>query len=257
MEKESIMRVVVFFSGGASSLKYLLEKSSSINQSYKIVGAFTDRKDAPGVKLAKVAGIPVKCLDYRDWCLKHNVKVTSSNDRRGYFNDVSGLIKSFKADVIMLSGFMLIVTNPLLKEYRFRILNVHPADLTILNEKGKRRYVGKNVVAEAIADCGKLVGYGKEIRSTVHLVVREVDGGPILFTSHPIPLNRKDDPAKLQERMKKECDGPAYDKSLIFLAKSHMNVLRLLRKIPKKDFQRNFSNLQVGNWIMRALASGY
>lgn len=256
MVKEKMMRVVVFFSGNASSLKYLLEEGSSINQSYEIVGAFTDRKDAPGIKLVKAANIKLQCLDHRDWCRKREVTVTSLGNRRKYFDDVSRLIKSFEADVIMLSGFMMIITNPLLKEYKFRILNVHPADLTIL-ESGKRKYVGMNVVAKAIADCGSLMGYGKEIRSTVHLVTKEVDGGPILFTSPPISLNRKDDPVKLQERMKRECDGPAYDKSLNFLAKSRTKIWGLLEKIPERDFQRNFSDLQVGNWMMRAIASGY
>jgi len=248
--KKEIMRVVVLFSGNASSLKYLLETSPNINQSYKIVGAFTDRKDAPGIKLVKGAGIKLKYLDYRDWCRNQKTKITNLRTRRKYFNDVSQLIKLFKADIIMLSGFMLIITNPLLEEYKYRILNVHPADLTILDSYGKRKYVGKNVVAKVIKD-----GVNK-ICSTIHIITRDVDGGPILFTSRSIPISAKDSPAEIQEKMKLECDGPAYDKSLHFLATSKIKFWNLLisKRVPQY-WLKEHSNLQCGNLIKRILTS--
>lgn len=202
------MRVVVFFSGGASSLKYLLEQDPNLNKKYQIVGAFTDTKDASGISLVKQAGSELECLDIRDWCRAQDKKLTDLLARQAYFTEVSHLIKRFEADILMLSGFMRVVTEPLLSEYKHRILNVHPADLTVLDAQGRRKYVGMDAVAKAIAAGEKFT------RSTIHLVAENVDGGPIVVLSDPLPVESGIDPKAHQEKMKWACDGPAYQKAL-------------------------------------------
>lgn len=207
-----LMRVVVFFSGGASSLKYLLEHDADLRKRYEIVGAFTDTKDASGIALVRQAGIELECLDIRDWCRAHNKKLTDLEARKEYFAEVGRLIKRFQPDIIMLSGFMRLVTEPLLSEYKHRILNVHPADLTILDEQGRRKYTGMDAVAKAIQ-----VGE-KSTRSTIHLVTAEVDAGPVVVLSDPLPIEPGVEPKAHQERMKWACDGPAYAKALKLIA---------------------------------------
>lgn len=206
------VRVVVFFSGGASSLKYLFEHDSNLDKKYRIVGAFTDMKDSSGIAFVKQVGIKLKCLDICDWCRVHNKKLTDLKARQSYFAEVSSLIKPFQADIIMLSGFMRIVTEPLLGEYENRILNVHPADLTILDGYGQRKYIGTDAVAKAIAT-GE-----KSTRSTIHLVTADVDGGPIVALSDPLPVEPGIAPAVHQEKMKWACDGPAYARALMLIA---------------------------------------
>ena len=76
---------------------------------------------------------------------------------------------------------MSIMTPVLLKEYDGKIVNVHPADLSIM-DGDKRKYVGIHVVEEAI-----LAGE-PEIRSTTHIVREEVDHGEILVISEPVPV---------------------------------------------------------------------
>ena len=209
---EKTMRVMVFFSGSASSLKYLFKHDFNLNRKYGIVGAFTDLKDASGIAFVKQVGIKLKCLDIHDWCRSHNKKITDLKARQSYFAEVGALIRGFQADVIILSGFMRIITEPLLSEYKNRILNVHPSDLTILDEQGQRKYTGTDAVAKAIAA-------GEEsTRSTIHLVTADIDAGPIITLSAPLPVEPGITPAEHQEKMKWACDGPAYIRALMLIA---------------------------------------
>lgn len=210
--KGSKMRVVVFFSGDASVLRYLLEKDPNLNDKYQIVGAFTDNKDAPGIEVVKQAGIEYECLDIHDWCRAHKKKFTDLTARQLYFVEVSSLIKHFHADIIIFSGFMIVVTEPLLGEYKNRIINLHPNDLTILDDRGRRKYTGTGTVRKAISDGEKVT------RSTIHIVTEGVDEGPIIVVSDPLPVEPGIDPDAHKEKMKWACDGPAFVKALDIIA---------------------------------------
>jgi len=211
-----LMRVVVFFSGGASALKYLLGNDPNLNVKYQFVGAFTDRKEAPGIELARRAGIPVEILDYREFIKERRAKFSDISVRREYFAQAVEKIAKWQPDILMQSGFMLITTAPLLSAYKHRILNVHPADLSVLNEQGRRKYVGMDAVVKAI-QAGE-----KYTRSTIHLVTAEVDEGPIVVLSDPLPVEPGVDPKAHQEKMKWACDGPAYQKALEFIAEGRV-----------------------------------
>lgn len=208
----TLMRVVVLFSGGASALKYLLEHDPNLNVTYRFAGAFTDTKKAAGIEIARQAGIPVEVLDYREFISERHARFSDQRVRREYFAQVVECIAKWQPDVLMHSGFMLIVTDPILSVYKNRILNVHPADLTVVDERGRRKYTGMDAVAKAIQS-GE-----KQTRSTIHLVTEEMDGGPILVLSDPLSVQRGIDPKAHQEKMKWACDGPAYQKALELIA---------------------------------------
>lgn len=206
------MRVGVLFSGGASSLKYLLENDPNLGVKYDFVVALTDNPDAPGIELAQRAGIPVEIVDFKAFLKERGIERRDLVARRDYFAQVLERLRPWRPDILMLSGFMLIVTEPLLSAYKNKILNVHPADLTVLDEEGRRKYVGMDAVAKAIA-AGE-----RATRSTIHLVTEEVDGGPIVVLSDPLEVPPGVSPEEHQERMKWACDGPAYQKALELIA---------------------------------------
>jgi folate-dependent phosphoribosylglycinamide formyltransferase PurN len=212
------MRVVVLFSGGASALKYLLENDPNLGQNYEIVGAFTDREDASGIELAQRAGIPVEIFSFKKFLEEHRAERTDPKARQAYFTEVLKRIGRWHPDILILSGFMLIVTEPLLSAFKHRILNVHPADLRVRDERGRRKYVGMDVVARAIRAGEKFT------RSTIHLVTEEVDGGPILVVSDPLEVEPGVSPEEHQERMKWACDGPAYQKALELITEGRVWV---------------------------------
>jgi folate-dependent phosphoribosylglycinamide formyltransferase PurN len=111
---------------------------------------------------------------------------------------------------------MLLVTEPLLEMYKNRIINVNPADLSIKNPDGTRKYTGDNAVYDAIKAGEKFT------RSTVHIAVKEADMGQILVRSRPLEVVGLTDKilkndellrnfAKAhQDMQKKGCDWPAY-----------------------------------------------
>lgn len=214
------MRVAVLFSGGASALKYLLARDPHLDERYSLVGALTDRVGASGIDAARRAGIPVEVLDYRAFVAARGTGRADPEARRAYFGEVVRRLAPWRPDVLMLSGFMLVVTEPLLGAYRHRILNVHPADLTVVDAEGRRKYTGMDAVAQAIA-AGET-----HTRSTVHLVTEEVDGGPIVALSEPLKVEPGSSPQEHQERMKWACDGPAYRRALALVAGGRVRVDR-------------------------------
>lgn len=206
------LNVMVFFSGGASALRSLKEDDVNFGKAYRVRWAFTDCKSASGISFLEQMPVGMDMgpiiYDYRDWCRERGHKFSNLDTRRIYFSEVEGLIRGFGIDVILCMGFMLIITDPLLEEYAGKILNVHPADLSIRDEHGRRKYAGRNSVARAIA-AGE-----QYTRSTVHIVTDEVDGGPIIACSDPLKVEPGIDPMLHQERMKQICDGPAYIRAL-------------------------------------------
>jgi len=206
------MRVVVMFSGSASSLRYLLENDSNLNGKYEIVGTFSDVSSASGLETATNARIPTEALDYRTWIKSRNVNFGDLAARDEYFKEVVEMVDQWKPDIIMQSGFMLITTESFINHFEHKILNVHPADLTILDEGGKRKYTGLHVIERALADGVT------ETRSTIHLVTSGVDEGPILLMSDPLPVVPNESVTEHQEKMKWACDGPAYQRALDLIA---------------------------------------
>ena len=190
-------------------MRYLLENDPSCGKDYFFVGAFTDRPDASGIEAARAAGIPVEIHDFKAWRKERNIEAGNIDARAEYFKEVVELIKEWRADVLMFSGFMLITTDPLISAYEGRILNVHPADLRIVDQSGQRKYVGPgNVVLERQFEDGLT-----ETCSTIHIVTRGVDEGSIIAVSDPLPIELGVSVHDHQEKMKYACDGPAFRES--------------------------------------------
>ncbi len=211
-ETKRKMRVVLLFSGGASVLRYLLDHDPNCSSKYQFVGSFCNVQSASGVLLAKEAGIPTEILDYQQFIRERKAKFSDPATRRAYFERVVKLIEPWKPDIIIHSGFMLIVTEPYLSHFKHRILNVHPADLSILDEKGRRKYAGLHVVEKAF-EAGE-----SATRSTIHLVTEGVDEGPIVTISEPLAIEPGISPKAHQEKMKWACDGPAFQRALELIA---------------------------------------
>ena len=201
------VRGIVFCTGSASSLRYLLEHDPAFGTHYKIVGVFADNPEASGLTFATEHGIPTKVLDFKRWRQENNVQATDLKGREAYFAQVLELVHEWEFDFILLSGYMSIITDPVLSQFWGKILNVHPAWLSLMNDDRSRRYTGLNVVARAM-DAGDPTG------STVHLLTAEPDMGPIVAESPALPYAPWDEPKDHQEKMKTACDGPAYQEAL-------------------------------------------
>lgn len=227
---ENTLRVVVFFSGGASGLRYLAEHDPNYDVKYKVVGAFTDTPGAEGVDYVRSKGIPLESRDIREFYRERGADIRDLDVRSEFDEQTRQAIEGWEADLIMLSGYMRILTSPIVEEYL--IINVHPADLRI-ERNGERAYTGFDPVWDAV-NAGET-----ETRSSVHLVTEEVDTGPVLVISQGFDVHRKlvdtlqefgaQDALRRyvdshQEWMKWRGDGPVLAKALELIGDGRIRI---------------------------------
>ena len=179
------MRVAGFMSGSGTNILRLLEREKLLKardgaSPFEVVFIFSDRSDGScyGESIACDTGIPYMSYDIRTFhrlrALKRTVSTPEGFETRREFDKVAGkLIKAFEVDVIALGGYMSYLTLD-------RCINVHPADLSVLDAKGKPKYAGDNAVVDAITSGEKL------LRSSTIWTDKGVDTGPILMVSDPV-----------------------------------------------------------------------
>ncbi len=233
------MRVACFVSGSGTNARKIIERSIRPDSRYEVALIFTDVRDDRYYKsgkkrcrakdIAEEHGIPYEYEDIRDFYRSRGHKTRRDLSLRPDFDrQVVEKVEPHGIDVIALAGYMSITTQPLLKAYDGRIVNVHPADLSIM-EGGDRKYVGIHVVRDAI-----LAGE-RELRSSTHIVREEVDRGEILVISEPLPvelpagvelglLERDGEQLEKlvdehQDRLKEQGDWVIYPLSLQMIAK--------------------------------------
>jgi folate-dependent phosphoribosylglycinamide formyltransferase PurN len=211
------MRVVILMSGSGSNAENLI-KNPENGKSYQIVGILTNNKNCNAKKIAKNNHLEYLENDLDDFYKKHHEPKNNLSLRAQFDQKSVELLLPLKPDVLAYCGYMAIASSVLVSAVLG--VNVHPADLRILNKKGKRRFVGAHAVRDAI-----LAGQ-TQLRSTTHIVSNEVDGGPILMVSNPVSVllpkgfNPENEEQlntlakKLQEKLKKEGDFIIYPKTL-------------------------------------------
>jgi folate-dependent phosphoribosylglycinamide formyltransferase PurN len=172
-------------SGSGTNILRLIESEKLLKaregvSPFEIVFIFSDRSDGScyGESIACDTGIPYVSYDIRTFhrlkALKRTVTTPEGLETRREFDQVAAsLVKAFEVDVIALGGYMSYLTLG-------RCINVHPADLSILTPKGKRKYAGDNAVVDAIAAGDSL------LRSSTIWTDRGVDTGPLLMVSDPV-----------------------------------------------------------------------
>jgi phosphoribosylglycinamide formyltransferase-1 len=209
MERRKL-RIVALFSGSASSIRYLIGNDTKYNENYEFVLGLTDKRDASGMQYFDEQEIPCVFAGIKQFNVRNGyfgkVKDMPDNIRRAYFRHILNIISKFEPDIILLSGFMLKIVEPLLGYCP--IINVHPADLRIINLDGTPKYTGDNAVELAI-NAGET-----STASTIHVVEEKVDEGRIICVSQRLVVEPDRSVEEHQELMKTFCDGPAYKRAL-------------------------------------------
>ncbi len=186
-----LMRVACFVSGSGTNAMRIIERSLEESSRYEVSLVFTDVRDDRLLKsggkrcrakdIADEYGISYECEDIRDFYRERGVKRTDLSLRPEFDRLVVAKVAPHGVDLVALAGYMSITTRPLLEAYNGRMVNVHPADLSIM-EGNERKYVGIHVVRDAI-----LAGE-RELRASTHVVREKVDHGEILVVSEPVPV---------------------------------------------------------------------
>lgn len=169
------MRFAVLISGNGSNLQALIDACQAGRIQGELVGVVSNRADAFGLELAKAAGIATQVLSNQAFA-----------DRESYDAALIQALESWKPDLLVMAGFMRILTPAFVQHFAGRMLNIHPSLLP--------KYQGVKTHARAIA-AGETV-HG----ASVHFVTEELDGGPVVLQAR-VPIFPDDDEVTLAERV--------------------------------------------------------
>lgn len=169
-------RIVVLISGHGSNLQALIdaERRNELGGGH-IVAVISNRAEAFGLERARKAGIPTEVLSHKDF-----------PERADFDAALMARIDAHRPDLVVLAGFMRILTSAFVHHYAGRLINIHPSLLP--------KYPGMNTHARAI-EAGEA-----EHGATVHFVTEGVDEGPIILQGR-VPILPDDTPETLQQRV--------------------------------------------------------
>lgn len=197
-------KIAVLVSGGGTNLQALIDaqgRGEIVNG--EISAVISSAPEAYALERAKQANIPSYILPRKNF---------GSNQL--YTKALVGLLQEMGADVVVLAGFMVILTDEIVQAYPNKILNIHPA--LIPSFCGKGAY-GLHVHEQALAYGVKVTG------ATVHLVTAEPDGGPIVLQK-AIDVLPDDTPESLQRRVMEECEWKLLPKAVDLLCRDELKV---------------------------------
>ncbi|GAB6389562.1 phosphoribosylglycinamide formyltransferase [Stutzerimonas marianensis] len=150
--------VVVLISGSGSNLQALLD-SQDEKTTARIRAVVSNREEAFGLQRAQAAGIATHVVRHKDFA-----------DREAFDAALMAIIDQHRPDLVVLAGFMRILTPGFVRHYQGRLLNIHPSLLP--------KYKGLDTHRRAL-EAGDT-----EHGCSVHFVTEELDGGPVAIQAH-------------------------------------------------------------------------
>ncbi|MDC0411172.1 phosphoribosylglycinamide formyltransferase [Luminiphilus sp.] len=168
-------RIVVLLSGRGSNFQSLLNASLTDQLGGSIDLVISNRPGAGGLAIANSAGIDTALVDHQAY-----------TTRDAFDADLAGVINSVSPDLIVLAGFMRILTLPFVSQFAGRLLNIHPSLLPL--------YPGLNTHQRALDNGDTHAG------ATVHYVTGELDGGPSVIQAK-VPIESGDTKEQLAARI--------------------------------------------------------
>ena len=168
-------RIVVLLSGRGSNFQSLLNASLTGDLAGSIALVISNRPHAGGLTIANNANIDTALIDHQAYAT-----------RDAFDADLAGVIDSVSPDLIVLAGFMRILTQSFVSQFAGRLLNIHPSFLPL--------YPGLNTHQRALDNGDTHAG------ATVHYVTGELDGGPSVIQAR-VPIEPGDTKDQLADRI--------------------------------------------------------
>lgn len=177
------LRVALLCGKRAPGFERLVEASARPGSEYELVAAVTTTGACEALPALEEAGVSTTVHDIRQFLRGCGLRLSDRGARRAYDLGTVAILAPHRVDLVVLSAYLLVLSEPMLVAYEGRIVNVHDGDLTSIGVDGKPRWRGLRSTRDAIA-----AGV-RETRSTVHVVTDEVDRGPVLARSRPFPVH--------------------------------------------------------------------
>jgi phosphoribosylglycinamide formyltransferase-1 len=168
-------RIVVLISGSGSNLQAIIDACSAGFIDGRIQAVISNKADAFGLERAKRAGIATDVIDHKSFA-----------NRESFDDELLKKVQAHEPDLIIMAGFMRILTPNFITPLLGKMINIHPSLLP--------KYTGLNTHQRAI-DAGE-----DEAGATVHFVTEELDGGPPVLQT-VVPILEGDDASALAARV--------------------------------------------------------
>ena len=194
---DNVLNIGVLVSGSGSNLQSILDACATGSLKARIVCVISNNADAYALERARKAGIPALHLDHR-----------AHSGREAYDLALVATLREFAVELVVMAGFMRIITPVLLDAFPMAVMNIHPALLPA--------FPGLHAQRQAL-------DYGVKIAGcTVHLVDPGTDTGPIIIQA-AVPILDSDTEQTLSARIQKE-EHRIYPEAIKLFAEGRLNV---------------------------------
>jgi phosphoribosylglycinamide formyltransferase-1 len=195
------LRVAVLASGRGSNLQAIIDAIEAGTVQANIVAIISNKKDAPALERARRHGLPALFVDPKPYTGR-------PDSREAYDRELLNALKQHNVELILLAGYMKIVTKVLVEAFMNRMMNIHPSLLP--------SFPGLDVQKKAIDWGCKLGG------CTVHFVTEGVDEGPIILQA-AVPILDDDSPDTLAARILEQ-EHRIYPRAVQLFAEGRLRV---------------------------------
>lgn len=188
------LRIVVLISGRGSNFRAIAEAT---HPNVEIAAVISNRPDAAGLVYAKEKGITAEVVDHKQY-----------KSRESFDQVLQQRIDTYHADLVVLAGFMRILSAPFIVHYQGRLLNIHPSLLP--------KYKGLHTHRRAL-EAGD-----KEHGVSVHFVTEDLDAGPVIAQAR-IQIHADDTEDSLAQRLLVE-EHRLYPKVVQWIAEQRVKI---------------------------------
>jgi len=192
-----LLRIGVLASGGGTNLQAIIDRCQEGRLTAEIAVVITNKPGAGALDRASNAGIKTLCINHRDFA-----------QREDFDHAVVDALRENEVDLVVLAGFMRIITQTFIDAFPERIINIHPALLPA--------FPGLNVQQQAIDYGARFSGW------TVHFVDGGVDTGPIIMQA-VVPILADDSADTLAARILEQ-EHQAYPRAIQLIAEGRVHV---------------------------------
>ena len=199
-----MLNIVVCVSGGGTNLQAIIDgvQSGTITNT-NIRAVISNNPGAYALERAKAHGMEGACISPKQF-----------EDRESFNQAFLQKLDSYQPDLVVLAGFLVVLPEAMIRQYRNRIINVHPSLIPSFCGKG---YYGLKVHESALVRGVKVTG------ATVHFVDEGTDTGPIIL-QHPVMVEAGDTPKILQQRVMEQAEWKILPQAIDLIANGRVAV---------------------------------
>ena len=169
------LRIVVLISGSGTNLQAILDAINEQHIPARVEAVISNKADAYGLQRASQAGVASEVLEH-----------TAFTNRNSYDQALIKLIDQYQPGLIVLAGFMRILSDEFVEHYAGRMMNIHPSLLP--------KYKGLNT-HQRVLEAGD-----SEHGCSVHFVTPELDGGPVILQAR-VPIDKNETEESLAQKV--------------------------------------------------------